>query len=86
MRRNALLLVAVMLVQVALPMQAGAQTNPPTSPGNWTIASGDTTYYNNSQRRNGLLECQRPGIGSRTRESVRDAHHRWWKFVCMGLF
>lgn len=48
MRRNALLLVAVMLVQVALPMQAAAQTNPPTSPGNWTIASGDTTYYNSS--------------------------------------
>ena len=39
MRRNALLLVAIMLVQVALPMQAGAATSPPTGPGDWTIST-----------------------------------------------
>ncbi len=50
MRRNALLLVAVMLVQVALPMQAGASTTPPTGPGDWTISSSETAYLNASDQ------------------------------------
>ncbi len=55
MRRNALLLVAVMLVQVALPMQAGAfPTTPPTGPGDWTISSTETAYLNASDQ--GLVQ------------------------------
>ena len=48
-QRTAIFLVALMFIQVALPLNAEGQTNPPTGPGDWTISSGDVTYYNNSQ-------------------------------------
>ena len=50
MRRNAILLVVIMFVQVTLPMQAGASTSPPTGPGDWTISSSETAYLNSSDQ------------------------------------
>ena len=48
-QRTAIFLVALMFIQVALPLNAEGQTNPPSGPGDWTISSNDVTYFNNSQ-------------------------------------
>ena len=55
MRRNALLLVAVMLVQVALPMQAGAATS----------ATNRTGRLDHLQAAKQRTEQQQSGFGSR---------------------
>jgi hypothetical protein len=50
MRRSALLLAALFVIQVLSPIIASAQTNPPTGPGDWTITSTETAYVNTSQQ------------------------------------
>lgn len=49
-QRTAIFLVALMFIQVALPLNAEGSTTPPTGPGNWTINSNEIAYLNASDQ------------------------------------